>query len=92
MKLDIEKYANKIDVNCCNHKGGNNKYFFGYVGMKCCKVAMCLDCDKVQFVGGRVWRLLYLIIKMCSRNRIEIIDTIEIAPFVAKSEAKGEIQ
>lgn len=91
-KIKIEKYANKINFNCCDHRSNRNKYFLGYAGVKCCKVAMCLDCDKVQFVGGRVGRLLYPIIKMCPRNRIEIIDTIEIAPFVAKSETKGEMQ
>ena len=77
-RVDIEKCANKIDFNCCNHKSNRNKYFLGYVGFKCCKTAMCLDCDKVQYVGGSFGKLLYPLIRRIVRNRFEIIGTIEV--------------
>ena len=78
---DIEKYADKIDFCCCDHKSNRNKYLLGYTGLKCCKVAMCLDCDNVQFVGGTFGKLLYSISKVLSRNRFEIVETIELVPF-----------
>lgn len=76
--IDLAKYADKIDFNCCDHWRGNNKYFLGYTGFKCCKVAMCLDCEKVQYVGGRIGNMLYPFSKRLSRNRFDIIGTIEV--------------
>lgn len=79
-ELDIGKYANKIDFNCCNHGGNRNKYFLGYTGWKCCKVAICLDCDQVQFVGNKFGKIIYPIVRMIFRNRIEVLETIDIEP------------
>lgn len=83
-KINVEKYADKIDFNCCNHRSNRNKYFLGYTGLKCCKVAMCLDCDKVQFVGGWFGKFIYPILRRIVRNRIEVIETIEIEPIFEK--------
>lgn len=86
-KIDIEKYANKIDINCCNHKYGRNQYFLGFIGCKPCKVVMCLDCDNVQFVGGRFGKIIYPMVRLFERKRIEILETIEIEPIFTD---KGE--
>ena len=77
---DKEKLANRIDFNCCNHSGNRNKYFLGYVGFRCCKTAMCLDCDKIQFVGGSVGKIIYRATRCIFRRRFEILETIEIEP------------
>lgn len=77
-KQNMEKYAKKIDFNCCDHRSNHNKYLLGYVGLKCCKVAMCIDCDKVRFVGGLVGRFLYPISRKIARNRVDIIDAVEV--------------
>lgn len=77
--MDIEKkYIGKIDFNCCEHKLKRNTYFLGYTGLKCCKVAMCLDCDKVQFLGKRFLQPIYRILRKIEHNRIEILEMIEI--------------
>lgn len=74
--------AAKIKINCCNHKNKKNSYHYGFTGLKCCKVALCLDCDKVQFLGGWFSKIIYVFIRRAVRNRITIIETIEIKPFV----------
>ena len=83
------KYARKIDFNCCNHRSNHNKYLLGYTGLKCCGVAICLDCDKIQFVGGRVGRLLYPVTRLIFRHRIEIIDITEVETFELEPEKPG---
>lgn len=77
---DIEKYADKIDFCCCDHKSNRNKYLLGYTGLKCCKVAMCLDCDNVQFVGKWYGKLIYPIARKLTRNRIDLLETILVEP------------
>ena len=74
---NIEVYANKINLGCCEHKRRQYKYFFGYVGFKCCKVAMCLDCEKVQFVGNFFWKIIYLSTRKFFRNRFELLKKFE---------------
>lgn len=79
-KSNIKKLSNRIELTCCNHRKNRNKYLLGYAGLKCCKVAMCLDCDKVQFIGGWFGKALYSAIKKITRNRIEVIETIDSEP------------
>ena len=78
--IDFEKYAKRIDTFCCNHKGGRNAYLFGFIGLKACKVVMCLDCDKLQFVGGKFGRFIYPVARKLSRGRLEVLKTIQIEP------------
>ena len=78
--IDFEKYAKRIDTFCCNHKGGRNAYLFGFMGLKACKVVMCLDCDKLQFVGGKFGRFIYPVARKLSRGRLEVLKTIQIEP------------
>ena len=75
---DIEVYANKIDLGCCEHKLRQYKYFFGYVGFKCCKVVCCLDCEKTQFVGSLWAKPIYLLSRRLFRNRLEVLKMIYI--------------
>lgn len=75
---DIEVYANKIDLGCCEHERRQYKYFLGYVGFKCCKVAMCLDCEKTQFVGKSWAKPIYLLSRKLFRNRLEVLKMIYI--------------
>ncbi len=70
-------YIAKIDTHCCEHKTGKG-YLLGYTGFKCCKVAMCCDCDGRQFVGGWFGKLLYPLAKKIWRNRLEVIAKIEL--------------
>lgn len=89
-KNRIGKYINKIDFNCCEHRNGRNKYLLGYSGVRCCKVAICLDCDGIQFVGSRFWKILYLISRIITKNRIDIIEIIESMQFYHNTSAIGE--
>lgn len=76
-KRYIRKYANKIDIVCCTHKGSEKiQYHIGYVGFKCCKVAVCLDCDEKQILccGLARWILQQLLKK--GIRRINILATI----------------
>lgn len=75
---NIEECANRIDIDCCDHKRRQYKYLFGFIGLKCFKVVMCFDCNKVQFVGNPFLRFFYPIVKTICRNRFEVIDCIYI--------------
>lgn len=70
----------KVNFYCCNHDRNKNMYHLGYVGLKCCKVAVCLDCEKVQSIGTKFGRFIYPIAKKITQNRIYVLKTIEIEP------------
>ena len=76
----IEKFARKINTNCCEHGSKRYKYIFGYIGAKFCKVSMCLDCDKVQYLGKGVFKPFFPFMRWFNKNRIEMIETIEFEP------------
>lgn len=78
--LKIKKSTDRIDFNCCDHSGKRAKYFLGYTGLKCCAVAMCLDCERTQFIGNWFSRIIYPIAKKLARNRVEVLKTIWIKP------------
>lgn len=75
----LKKYAPKINVLCCKHKDKRTmKYQIGYIGLRCCKVAICLDCGEKQIICGKVGEFLLhkFIRKGITRvNILEIIST-----------------
>lgn len=79
MKTD-EKNAQRINFGCCKHINGKERYYLGYTGLKCCAVAICQDCEERQFVGGFFAKLIYPIVRMFSRDRVEILKTVHITP------------
>lgn len=68
----------KVNFYCCHHERNKNMYHLGYVGLKFFKVAVCLDCEKVQFIGGKIGKILYPTAKRLYFNRITIIKTIDV--------------
>lgn len=74
----IKEYASKIDITCCDHHSGRNRYLLGYTGFRCCKVVMCLDCDRVQYVGGKIGKALYPTAHRLFFGRIDIIGAVDV--------------
>ena len=76
-KRYARKFANKIDVNCCEHKGSALiRYQIGYIGLRCCKVAVCMDCEERQIIcGGLAKRLLMKFLRKGIR-RVNVLATI----------------
>ena len=55
----LRRYAKKINRRCCEMKDKRlYGYQIGYIGYKFCKVARCLDCDKLQVLCGRFGKWL----------------------------------
>ena len=76
MRRRKKLYEFKKDFTCSNYICTFRGYHVGYVGIKLCRVAICIDCGKVEYIGGKFGRLLYPIFKKIKRNRVEIITTI----------------
>nr|DAU12597.1 MAG TPA: hypothetical protein [Caudoviricetes sp.] len=55
----LKEYISKINTGCCGHIFDKNKYHIGYKRFKCCKVAVCLDCEREQYIGRKIWKPLY---------------------------------
>lgn len=73
----IRKYANKIDIVCCQHKGNAKiQYHIGYIGLRCCKVAICLDCDRKQILCRGLCKFLLKHFIKKGIRRVNIIATI----------------
>jgi hypothetical protein len=48
-----------INISCCKHKGSEKvQYQIGYVGLKCCKIAICCDCEEYQIICHGVFKWL----------------------------------
>lgn len=76
-KRYIRKYASKIDIKCCKHKSNSKiQYQIGYIGLRCCKVAVCLDCENRQILcdGFAKWLLRKFLRK--GIRRLNILATI----------------
>jgi hypothetical protein len=76
-KKYLRKYAHKIDFLCCKHGNKQSiKYHIGYIGLKCCKIAVCVDCDTRQILctGFCKW-LLFRFLKK-GIKKINILETI----------------
>lgn len=69
-------YKFKSDFICDNFICAFRGYYVGYIGIRLCKVAVCIDCGKIEYIGGWFWKWLYPILKKIKRNRIEIIKTV----------------
>ena len=76
-KRYLKKYGPQINILCCKHERKHSMlYQIGYIGLPCCKVAICVDCGERQILGCRFckWLLKRFIKK--GVTRINIIDTI----------------
>lgn len=78
-KKNIEKYAHKIDILCCNHKGKIDlDYQIGYIKYKSCIVAICKDCEQRQILcSGFSKKILEKLLKK-GVKRVNIIATISL--------------
>lgn len=73
----LKKYAPKIDVLCCKHKGiARIQYHIGYIGLRCCKVAICCDCGCKQVICGRLSRWILRRFLNKGIRRINILATL----------------
>ena len=77
----INRYARKygplINISCCKHKGSEKvQYQIGYVGLKCCKIAICCDCEEYQIICHGVFKWLLKKILKKGIRRINILATI----------------
>ncbi len=73
-KSFLRKYSKRININCCRHKGSPIiKYQIGYIGLRCCKVAICLDCEQRQVIcrGFAKWLLVHFV--QTKTRRINIL-------------------
>lgn len=75
-----EKLLKKINILCCKHRQHRNRYLVGYVGLKIFPVALCLDCEKHQFLGRKWLERIYNIVKNIFRNRVTVIGGLDIEP------------
>ena len=76
-KRYIRKYAKKIDIVCCKHKGSAKiQYQIGYIGLFCCKVAVCCDCEDRQIICGGLYKFLLKRFLKKGIRRINILATI----------------
>lgn len=75
----IKKYAHRIDILCCNHRGKRDlDYQIGYIKYKRCVVAICKDCEKQQILcSGFSKKILMRLLKKGVR-RVNIIATISL--------------
>lgn len=75
----IKKYAHKIDILCCNHRGKIDlDYQIGYIKYKRCVVAICKDCEQRQILcSGFSKKILMRLLKKGVR-RVNIIATISL--------------
>lgn len=74
----LDKYIDKINPTCCDHSAGRRAYLIGYTGLKVCKVAMCLDCESLQFIGGKFSKMLYPLVRKLSRGRLDVLTKVGI--------------
>ena len=77
-ELKLKLLFNRINHKCCEHRLSRNAYYVGYVGIKICRVAFCLDCGEVQYIGNAFGKILYPLVRRFVRNRMEILHTVEI--------------
>ena len=76
-KKYIRKYSNKIDIVCCKHKGSVKiQYQIGYIGLRCCKVAICCDCESRQILCRGLCKMLLRRFLKKGIRRINILATI----------------
>lgn len=75
----IKKYAHRIDILCCNHRGKRDlDYQIGYIKYKRCVVAICKDCEKRQILcSGFSKKILMRLLKKGVRG-VNIIATISL--------------
>lgn len=75
----IKKYAHKIDILCCNHRGKIDlDYQIGYIKYKRCVVAICKDCEQRQILcSGFSKKILTRLLKKGVR-RVNVIATISL--------------
>lgn len=83
------KLSRIINVNCCTHYDAQSdsgrkevvRYYIGYVGLRICKVAYCLDCEEVQYIGGRLGALILPICMRWVGGRVNILGVVEFPLF-----------
>ena len=73
----LKKYAPKINVLCCEHKEKSlMKYQIGYIGLRCCKVAICLDCGERQIICDNFAKMLLRYFIRKGKTRVNILETL----------------
>lgn len=64
----------KVELSCGCRRNGKRKYYIGYTGIKCMRVAMCYECGKTEYIGSRVLKWMYPTMKKIYRNRVELLE------------------